>query len=175
MGRKVRPSHMLGTCSTTEISPQPLFHFWKEDCNQRHPWTWAVNRQVIRDLACMFSFSGQIQMYARLKRRQGEVACLVFKPEKGMAPPSRGFVSTLLSCGISVYVIVLSAPDYLRCTLSMPRILCCCRSMFWYIAKTGLKLTIFLLQQVSVRDYRYKPLCQTHNSIFVLFCFTWCF
>lgn len=79
-----------------------------------------MNRQVIRDLACMFSFSGQIQMYVRLKRRQGEeVACLVFKPEKGMAPPSHGFVSTLWSCGISVYVIVLSAPDYLRCTLSI--------------------------------------------------------
>lgn len=78
-----------------------------------------MNRQVIRDLACMFSFSGQIQMYARLKRRQGEVACLVFEPEKGKSPPSHGFASTLWSCGICVYVIVLPVSDYLRCTLSI--------------------------------------------------------
>lgn len=78
-----------------------------------------MNRQVIRDLACMFSFSGQIQMYALLKRRQGEVTRLAFEPEKGMAPPSHGFVSTLWSCGTCVYVIVLPAPDYLRCTLSI--------------------------------------------------------
>lgn len=76
-----------------------------------------MNRQVIRDLACMFSFSGQIQMYARLKRRQGEVACLAFEPEKGMASSSHGFVSTQGFYGICVYVIVLPAPDYLRCML----------------------------------------------------------
>lgn len=64
-------------------------------------------------------FQLETQMHVCFKRRQGEKAFLALVPEKVTTPPYCGFVSILWSCGISVYIILLPTPDYLRCMFSM--------------------------------------------------------
>lgn len=101
-------------------------------------------------------------MHVLFKQRQGEGLSVAFVPEKVTAPLSPGSLPMLWSCGISVYIILLPAPEYLSRTPSISLEFFVVETV-WCIAKAGSQSSCFSV--VSGRDYRCDILKVSSNYL----------